>query len=1717
MPLASGVTNNTCQYWVQEPSVCTNWSIDNIVCSDKSAQFYPFCNLLGTEVKCDKYNSTTDNLTWMCVRPDPNRTVYSRRDIKWVNLPVLDNSGNISKPGNYDPITSYNKGKCDGSGTSIKCSGYMPFHMGFSELQPDDELSSLGYDLGDEITTTSGLVYRLPLSFEIYNMRAKLGRCYWWRGDSSEFSVSISGTVDSPTFRCTNEDEITNVFSKFMYNADLNMYVPPCNGAKPECPFYTNICWNYCLDEFMKHGDFVLAEQILELRYYIRKDKWSKDEYEELFYEPVLYAWSGFLKNIDSGNFIETLVPAIKTEMSSFDYFSLNREDVLLGVGTKADDYLPSYPTLVRELKELTLKPIICNKFEVVENTNIFETYDITHENILIFGDIFNYSSDVYVFNLNDPNLFIPSDIKAALLNNNSIRDLKILLGEDFNEFYTKFYSFLDYIIYNYPDSVIKSEIGVHNNMFIVETPTFFGDNTVVVVELKDGEIEFDKVSFNKQFVGGVIGQLSFNVEGKGVINYLPSYEDSFMTDVNNNGSITFKFFPFTPYTNPVYTYMDGVKQRLSSNYLNQSTDIFKMNYKLYKRKLFSNLVLSIQTNVRFFGNAGYALISIPDENNELIDVFKDWEIEGIRLYYSTNDFIDMEVVYKDSSKLELNQLIIKPKDIKKFSAPCPEEAFITIDSIYIYERHTASEAMPINYIEVKEDFISNDALVEYSAVKIMESNGTYTVTKFSDTTLAPSIVFSGRTGKIRGQAKTKLLTWVRQPFCRDVEIYYSWEAKYKRYKLLPEYKKYGPTGVETFSQLGTRDYTPPCGDHDLSFFSLTGPMWYPYDGCDEEAYYNIRSAILGTDTGVMEVFLPNYGAEVPHGKHDMRMLGPADNLGEICGIHATIWNCSEDWSYCNWEKVGDQYYVGYARYRGGLSYLDKLRATQLGGRLPKFGNTYRDFLRSFRSTDNVDYYYWEGQSYIRRNKWMPLPELYSVVDYSSSFSDYPYKMYISNDFYSDKSLFLDQMGMLLADRDIEAISIGESVLYDRFDFNEVFRVHDTTGIYYPEPKKQYLKGVNLLPVIAWYTYKDNPKGDTSKSIQWAWQEQWRASHPIYYNTNIINNLPSSLYSNGVGIHRFLDIEYPPYKYGARLDEHRLVCDEGNHNVRIIPPSVSGSSPTPVWKVQLNSGPERCFDLDGNWSTASGCNDDLYSTCTQAPWVTEVTVFDTGYTSKTPDVNRTIITYDDVGNEVKTYYHRGLNIAINKDRLNDYLPFKYTLLKAEDYELKFSQRPIRDLDGFWSSLPDLNQYYPAYVDMEAIFNAEQNSVDISIKPNGTSVFAIGVEYLYGAISTKENDVERVFLYSVPGIKVTKTSVDLEESELLSIDNLILANKSDNFNSLKTFYKLPHSIKDLFTGVDNFKISFRLKATDEELLDFGYNTDYYELENVFNLVGIKRLYVYTAELIEAVEPILTYERKYNVSLGTHGDFPPHGYNSTGSLLYHLPGDSSTVYQMDSIYGVVGMPGTAGSCKTMNKVRGRIIYECHHDKEPIVGSADPYYYEDEQKKIHDKIAFDGNVSFTMSSVAPASLSALLVRLGLSFPKWNCEFTNTIVRPLAPIHKFTKFSPCGHHFRYDFEHLEQAPCVLCGHALPVPCEWEDIYDRIYERACQFSGSGYSIVPNNAVVAYFRGIANVLIRPFEYFLRPQIERSEFVAEGLNSWYGTIEFDFPDGPISLY
>jgi len=1748
---ASGIY--LCQYWVKEPQRCSKWDLENIHCTYKEADFYPFCNLLGTQTKCGQYDGDKSKLQYMCVRPDPYRTVPSRKIGKWVNLPVLNKDGEVINAGDYNPITFYNKGACDGYGTALKCSGYMPFNMAFSALQPDDRAGSLGYDL-DEITTTANLVFRLPLNFKIYNLRAKLSRCYWWKDSPQEFTVNASGIVQKPYYACTNPDEITLKFNDFYYDAKLNMYVPPCNGAKPECPRYTGVCWEYCIDKYMRHGDYVSAEQILELRYYIRKDRWTFEDYYNSFYEGDIFTWDGYL--LDFNN----IIPSHRVYFVDFEYFNIDSRSTALTTGLSSEGLWPSFPTLVRELKTTSLAPIIRNVFDKLENKNVFETSDINHKYITIFGDQFYYGSDTYAFNLNDPELDIPAYIKSFLLNNKSLSDAKANLVDTFDDLYQDYKNYIEFFINSSSDHVIKSDVGSDKNMFYMDVPTFFGTNTIIVVNNGSGEWEFDKITFEKIYVGGVIGQTSFKIHGTGVVNYLPSYEDSFTADLNNNGEVTFKFFSLTSYKvkidNPVeYVYLDGVKRRLSPSLINPLPyTLWKMNYKLYKKTVFSNLELGIN-NIKFFGNAGYALVILPDDAKVLTNVIKPWEAEGIRLYYSTNNYIDMVIVAKCNDKLELNQCIIKPKSIADFSKVC-SDVVLKIDKIYIYERHTASEVMAdASYEEVNEEFIADDDVVTYTNSVIVDNGEYYSIEKFSDMPLVPSVVFKGHTGRIRGQVKTKLITWVRQPYCRDVEIYYKWKANYLQYKLLPEFVKYGPVGVETYNELVTKLYSPPCGDHDLSFITQIGPLWYPYSACAEYANYNIRSNILGVDIGIMEVFNDDYSSDYKHGQHDLRMLGPADNFGVICDIHSTIWTCHEDWSYCNLEKKGENIFVGYARYRGGLSYADKLKASQFGGSLPKFGNVYRDFLRSFRAVDNIDYYYWSGSGYIRKSKWVPMTELYSVMDAGGSITDYPYLTYISNDFYNDGSFYMDQFGLLLAST-IENVNINEEIVNDdngvvRFRFDEIFKAHWISGIYYPYPRKLYLHGNNLIPVISWYTYKDNPLGDITKSIQWVWREYWKdierqkilfdydwfdkfsvlSGHYINKNKAVIDSLLLKQYkeSDGKvqGRHLFLDINYPPYKYNYLIEEHRLVCDEGEQLIKIYAPEISDDltyDSSAVWRIQLNDGPIRCFNINGEWvdqittSGAEECNINLYKVCTKDPWLDDVTIFDTGYASTAPSDDRTIITYDDVGDEVKNYYQRGLNVSLNTSRFN-YLPYKLHMLDSKLYDLRLSVKPTLS-ENEWSTIESTEYFYPAKYDLNIDYNCKVEEVSITVyNDSGVSIGGMSVVFKVGALEGAYPDIDKkpIFsgqLYHVPAIKVYRSNDDVNYELVYENNNMLLYGKNDSFNTVNIFYEFLLSTQQKLIGSKYTKVVFRLKPTIDELNKYGDMVKYYDSIYVINHVFIDGLYFYYIEFIDAVEKITTYERKYAVSIGSHGDFPPHGYESTGSLLYKLPSDNATVYQMDSVYGVVGMPGSSGDHKTMNKLRGRIMKQCHADKEAISGPKDPHYYESRQKAIHDSIINEGGVQFNMESCLPPFLSEQLAELNIPFPRWKCVFENTYVRPLAEIIAFARYSPCGHKFVYDFDTLRYVPCILCGRTFPVPCVWKDIYDKVFTRACDDS---YRKVPNTAVVAYFKGIANILIRPFEYFLAPTVERYESVSKVLRSWSGSVLMNLPDNVQNLY
>ncbi len=1812
---------NVCQHWSIdsngdpiEPGLCPNWDVANAICTftekitnavgdevedtdgnpvevkDEDgnpirASFYPHCNLVGTQAQCNQYAGTGTQKR--CIAPDHSRHVVNRRTgKKWAIKSVIE-EGEVTTPADYSAITEYNNGDCDGFGTATKCAAYSSYIMGFSSLQPDDKDGTKKADEDGVFTTISGFDVRLPLSHEVYNKRADLGRCYWWQADNEDFTAESSldsenfGKVNTVTFRCTNTDEIVNNYSGdvgngFKWDFDLHMHRSPCNGAKPECPRYTSgICWQYCIDEKMRLGDKVLAEQILELRYHIRKEKWVPQKFKDSFIEPDLQAWDGTV-TVKSDN--KYLIPVHRTYINDFDTFEIKRDKAMLTEGTAADDYREKYPDLVRELKDIVLAPIIRNRFDNTDihgeelSSNIFESSDINHASVLVFGDIFWYNSETYAFNLDDPELNFPSHVAERLKEHINMAEIEAKLELDseavFDEFYKELECILDFMMDAMPDKMPSSEFGSTQNMFYIDAPTRWGDNTIFVFNKGSGRWEYDSIYFKKIYVGGVIGQTSFSLSGSGEIDYLPDYGEDFSAYLNDNGSVSFDFFPLVSeehgdYGNYLlnYTYLDGVRDRLAPNpAIVPDNNTYEMTYKLYKitvgasseeSSVTTEIRLDIE-NVKFFGNAGYALSVIPDEvdtDKTLSYVIKPWEVEGkLEIVHVDDDGNETGreemIIYEHcNDRMEVNQFIIKPKDINNFTPFCKND-YLSIERLVTYERRTLET--PDFWWDVElEEFIDEDDTVTYrESFNISATDNSYTIRKFGYEPLMASVVFRGIGGRIKGHVKTKLITWVRQPFCRDVEIKYAWNAGYEYGKLLPEYNCYVREGDQAGKSIEPDPryigYTPPCGDHDISFRTETGPMWYPYDDCDSYARYNITGNLSEWDIRIMEVFWEGW-ADPPHDSQDIRMLGPADSFGETCDTHASLWNCLCDWSYCNSTKTTENLFSGYGRYRGGVTGLNMQKMLQNDGTPPKFGNTYRDFVRSYRSMDNIDYYAVEGTSFVRRRKWVPMNEFYASADITNPTSSYPYLMYCSNDFYDDTSSFMHQFGFLMVVGDIEGVEIAENMemaalVPKRYDFDEVFRTHSSlSGLYYPFPKDPYYRLINsiLVPIITWYTYKDYPEGDLSKSIQWAWQELWGelerysldtsdrtcasytyiGDHPTITDSTLTEEklvtLQRRFGDDIIGRHIYFNVEHPDYKYDYTLAEHRLVCDEDDQVLWLTAPGIvegiGNYGDDPIWGIKLNSGPERCFDLDGVWADGAGCNKTLYDTCTQSPWVTEVTLFDTGFTSTTPDVDRTITTYDDVGDEVLEYYQRGLSVTTRSEMMK-YLPRSIVLLNSEDYEIRLNKLAdcmAANAESEWAFIEDLTQFYPAEYNLDLMYCDDSNELTIDMKfVNTMTIGAVSIDFGLGAFGEEGDIAGLIFLgdlYHLPGITIYKSDDGVSFTEISKLDSMFLSGRQDELRSVRGFYEVGFDIDDIKNPYQYIRIKLRLEPTAEEIAAKGDLSNYYDLSGIVNQVHIKNVYVYYNRFEDSTEDITTWERKYNISVGKHGDFPPHGTDSTGSLFYSTPIDKSTAYQYDTIGGVVGMPGSAGKVNTMNKSRGRILFETHSDKEPLeigVGGGVSWLYkaEEEQKNVYDAIVNEGETSFSFTSVVPPSLDSKLLEIGVTFPYWRCSFDNSVVRPLKSVEKKGVYSPCGHLFIADYKNLEEIK--NCGrHGSIFWRSTEDVFTYVFQHACT-GELNWSI---DVFTAWESGIGAVLINPMGY-IGPGLSQSEEIAASINT-----------------
>ena len=1062
---------NICKYWIEEePNQCSYWNSSSAKCTyspsgdvDSYPNKYPHCNLIGTSSACNKYNG--NGTSSRCVLPDVTR---GGMDIKTGKKWVTYEDG----AWDFSSITAYgSSGECDsadtdedgekigtGEGLSVRCSGYTPGNMIFGPYLKEQ-----------------------PFDFLVTNTRAHCSMCYWWKGSVVELkSVKTvvkddDGNVIEQSFnfeefesQCESTDGLTQEYKEGFRDSETGIMSLPCNGAKPECPGYTGMVWKYCVDSKMKPGDKILAEQVQELRYYMRKSGWSSTLLNLYFgnEEAEIHSWAGFDKQtitvLPDGD-IDYEISAVKVSLdgetgnSPFASFKLKHEDKKL-TKNKTSEKNVDFPTLIEELT-YRFCPVILNKFDKIEagkgsgesqnksllddnEINIFETTDIEHDFIDIIGECKFYESNPIAINLS---ILKEKNFPREILEYSCTREIENTLGkEKYKEFYNKLDKVLEIYTYYKLDEVFTSIISDRGGAFIIPVKTKWKENDIVVFDKGSGIWEYDKITIRKIFYGAVIAQTEFNVTpaaAKRTIDYLPFYKTSFCGEENmggleNNYSVKFELKSYGHED----VYVDHVYNDYtiySKNETEGGAEEYEAGYKVYKKIIKENYILSYDDgNIIPVGTSGLLMLRIENTGYIVGDTSVERKIHNLYGGFIINDEDDIDKLrLKVCVKKETidGGSIEKSFEVKIFRKGLPNMLFnhiivepvyesfwgvgpgttITIDSLTTYEKHSFGEKPTGTYEET--DYIKNYgenpesvpkdlvACNDYMELNLEKENS-YELTNISDQTMLISIVYKSHlTRKILGVVRTKMITWVRQPTCRDVQLIYTWNAEYEEFDMVPlQYFR--------FEQIGFLE--KPAFDAQIHVAQTMGYgdfMGYPYTFFPAQATYLMDPDVLevgdlfyplvieyyrDTKPSEVEIEYKKKGkfefvktikqkepenlsldpATIEHGYFDMRRLCPSKH-------NVTIWlqvRAGGYISFClsnslpaNLNMLGPPEFDGSAMIVAGVSagvyghHQQELDMSISEGKntpfniehcLGRFGGGTREVMESYRSIDNLCY-----------------------------------------------------------------------------------------------------------------------------------------------------------------------------------------------------------------------------------------------------------------------------------------------------------------------------------------------------------------------------------------------------------------------------------------------------------------------------------------------------------------------------------------------------------------------------------------------------------------------------------------------------------------------------------------------------------------------------------------------------------------------------------------
>jgi hypothetical protein len=607
------------------------------------------------------------------------------------------------------------------------------------------------------------------------------------------------------------------------------------------------------------------------------------------------------------------------------------------------------------------------------------------------------------------------------------------------------------------------------------------------------------------------------------------------------------------------------------------------------------------------------------------------------------------------------------------------------------------------------------------------------------------------------------------------------------------------------------------------------------------------------------------------------------------------------------------------------------------------------------------------------------------------------------------------------------------------------------------------------------------------------------------------------------GKHAFFDYRLPEYQFDAYFYEHRFCCEETDtgevYVVKIEPPLKDKDGYADQWfsvylskgtvadidsffegtndyAPQINiteTGPVRRFKVDGSWATEA--YDSGLMTYTYDPaWSQDAQL----YSAETV-TSGIFITYDEFGDKVEGSYKRGIGLQLI-DASIGLLPQKWELVDPELFECKFNPAPDTGRDDFGSI--EVDQWYPGSYCMSQIgYTCSSGTKTITFDFNSEGSDEYRLERHISKVEMEFTYGERIDVahFHLPAVKI-----ELSDNEAFSggttvtkynDQTMTLSEEEKILGTQRCKFKWTLAAAEMLNTYRYMRISFDTLPDANEKSDAGWTDESYG--NYNHRVLIEYLRVHDVTFIEGIEIIKTYERKYNVSVGGHGDFPPHGWESTGSLLYPIAGQGDTVYQRDTYPGgVVGAAGYTGDHTTVGKCRGRVMKSVHIDKERL-NPGDVWEYEAEQKKIHDEIALAGSQSMSLRAIYPPDFEQYASYKGIPLPPamWDCSMTASYVLPLDVVIPRAKYSPGGHYFIQDFENIEVRNA--CGrHGRVFWRSTENVFEYIYVHNCTDEaacGTPQSFGTIDALTAYARGVGNLLINPLIY-LRADMSRQSWI-----------------------